>query len=222
MDPFCPLRGCDLEDVFDICRRLHEHRLIDLTAPVVPSIHHSRKLRNSGQFSIEMLEADSSFMPEFWSLYRELVVRKRISDLRGFSQEVIAQMLAVPGGRLVIARKCGRLLGADLYYQEGRTLRAHLSAYSNEGYANSVSYTMMAAAIENFRGSVDVMDLGGSPVGGATGGVDGVAFFKSGWTKLTRTSFLCGKVYDHDIYTKLSNGLSIPWFPIYRHGEFST
>lgn len=221
IDPFCPLPHSEMSEIFDVFRRFKDHWVIDLSAPFTPSRHHIRKLKQAGSVRVE-IGPTTPLVPAFLELYRHLVQRKGISDLRNFSRSSLISQLAVPGAQLVTAWDGTCLLGADLYYSEGRIIRAHLSAYSHEGYVRSVSYPMMLEAVAHFRSTADVIDLGGTPAieSSKTGG--GVGHFKMGWTRLSRSSFLCGKVFDHEYYAALSAKHNCSWFPAYRFGEFAS
>lgn len=117
---------------------------------------------------------------------------------------------------MVTAWEGDSLIGADLYYLDRGVAYAHLSAYAEQGYAQSVSYPMIAAAAEYLAGLAEVIDLGGAPAEG--GG--GIADFKRGWTSLTRPSHLCGKVCDAGAYAALPAPSGTAYFPAYRAGEF--
>ena len=220
-EPFCPLSPNALADMFDVCRVLHNHWLIDLTAPLTPSRHHRRKLKRAQGVRIEAAPADPAMAADWVRLYGTLVARKRISDLRAFSADSLSAQLGVPGAHLVSAWEGRRMIGADLYYVDGPVAYAHLSAYAPEGYARAVSYPMIAVAAEYFRVLADVLDLGGAPAAEAGHEGGGVAHFKRGWTTLTRPSYLCGKIFDAAAYARLSGGTEVAWFPAYRNGEFA-
>lgn len=221
-DPVCPLTPDDLGAIFDLCRPLGDHYMIDLGQPAAPSKHHRKKLRRAGPARIEAGPADPGLGPAFAALYAGLAEKKGIRDLRRFDAESLAAQLAVPGAHLVTAWDGGAaLIGADLYYLDGEVAHAHLSAYGAEGYARSVSYPMMAAAQEYFAPRAAFINLGGVPAGEAAAG-GGVGHFKRGWTALTRPTYLCGAILDRAAYDRLSAARApgTAWFPAYRAGEF--
>lgn len=219
-DPFCPLDEGRLAAIFDICRPLGHHHLIDLTRPIAPSKHHRKKLRRAGPARIEAGPADPGLGPAFAALYAGLAEKKGIRDLRRFDSESLSAQVAVPGAHLVTAWEGGALIGADLYYLQDGVAHAHLSAYATRGYALSVSYPMIAAAHEHFAPQADWINLGGVPAGEAPGG--GIGHFKRGWTEITRPTHLCGAVLDRPAYDRLSaeRAPGTEWFPTYRAGEF--
>lgn len=219
-DPLAPLSQAGLAAIFPVLRPLHDHWLIDLTAPAELSRHHIRKLRQTRVPQIKAGPATPDLARGWAALYAHLVEKKHIADARAFSVVALTAQLLVPGAEVVTAWDGETLLGVDLYYLDRGRAFAHLSAYAPEGYAVSVSYPMMAAAIDHFAGRAQVIDLGGAP-GGAPG--PGIAQFKAGWTQVTRPSYLCGKILDPAAYARLAPEADpAGWFPAYRAGEFQT
>jgi hypothetical protein len=218
-DPFAS-ETANLDAIFPICRKLHDHWIIDLTQPLTPSKHHRHKLRHARPTRIEGAPADPALGPAWAGLYAHLIAKKSIRDARAFSASSLAAQLAVPGAHLVTAWEGESLLGADLYYLDRGRAFAHLSAYAPEGYDRSVSFPMLAAAVDYFRPLAVAIDLGGAPSGPAG---QGMAQFKAGWTRLTRPSHLCGKVLDPAAYARLASSADLEgYFPAYRVGEFRT
>lgn len=215
-EPFCPLSIGQLAAMFPLCRPLHDHYLIDLDAPLKLSRHHQRKLRRSVAIEMRARPAQASDLDDWARLYEGLIVRKSIKDLRKFDRESFRLQLSVPGAHLISAWEHDVMVGADLYYQDCGHVFAHLSAYSERGYAHSVSYPMMGHAVEYFRGKSKFIDLGGVPAGAS-----GLLEFKAGWTGITRPSHLCGKVLNPARYAELCEGLpEAAYFPAYRQSEF--
>lgn len=222
VDPFCPLDRTELAPMFDVCRPFNDHWVIDLGRPLAPSGHHRRKLRKAGPARIEAAPADPESGAEFARLYRTLIARHDIRDLRAFDEASLTRQLAVPGAHLVTAWKDSeagsRLIGATIYYLDGPHVYLHLSAFDPEGYDRSISYPMIVAAADYFSGCARYLDLGGAPTADLGGGL---ARFKRGWTTLTRPSHLCGKVLDPAAYAVLAGPVETGYFPAYREGEFS-
>lgn len=219
-DAFNALGEAGLAAIFPLCRRLHDHWVIDLASPPALSRHHAGKLRRAAPLRIEAGPADPAFGPAWAGLYANLVDRKDIRDARAFSAQSLTAQLSVPGAHLLTGWQDDTLLGADLYYLDGDRAYAHLSAYAPEGYARSVSYPMLAAALDYLKPMASVLNLGGAPAGPAG---RGIAAFKAGWTSMTLPSHLCGKVLDPAAYDRLAPE-SDPdgYFPAYRAGEFKT
>jgi hypothetical protein len=216
-DPFCPLDPAALGAIFDRVVPLHSHYIIDLAAPGPVSKHHRKKLRPRDGLRIEHRAPVPADLGPWCALYGGLADKHGIDSLRRFSPASFAHQLAVPGAQLVLAWEGETLLGADLYYLDGDVAYAHLSAYAARGYDLSVSYPMMAYAITALAGQARWIDLGGAPM---TANASGISHFKRGWTDLTRTAYLCGKVLDRAAFDRLSAGHPEGYFPPYRAGDF--
>lgn len=223
-DPFAAVERKDLEEAFDVVRPLHQHFIVELgngTAQI--GRHHRRKLRAAaaaGNCRIEIAPPDAAFLEHWLRLYRTLIERKHITDMRTFSRAIFAQQIAVPGAVIASAWAGGELLGADWYFRDGENVYAHLSAYSAAGYARAVSYPLMRAAIEHFQPLGTRLTLGGVPAGQEEGGL---AHFKAGWASCTLPTYICGAVLMEGEFRRLNRGLSPTaegYFPRYRQGEF--
>jgi hypothetical protein len=230
-DPFCPLSESELRRIFEVVRPLGEHYIIELDRPcsaipgrsTVPSRHHRRKLRRApSDIAIEIAGHPAALIGEWLTLYDTLLRKHRIRGRRRFSERIFAAQLEVPGAVLFTARRGGRLIGADWYFEDGERVFAHLSAYSQEGYDCSVSYPMLAAAIEHFKTRAGALDLGGTPSLSRSEG-SGLAAFKAGWSTRTLPSYLCGIALRPDEYCRLSGGRAPSdrdFFPYYRRDEY--
>ncbi len=224
-DPFCPLAEGELRQMFRIVRPLGEHYVVDLANSPTrsPSRHHRRKLRQvTPKIKIAIVENPSSMLADWYELYQTLSRKHAILGLRRFSRSIFAAQLTVPGTVIFSARLEGRLLGMDWYFVQDDRVFAHLSAYSEEGYQHSVSYPMMAAAIDHFRTRASVLDLGGAPTVSASEH-GGLIAFKAGWANRTLPSYLCGIDLMTEEYLRLSGGRSpsgSEFFPLYRRGEY--
>lgn len=224
-DPLTPWDAAALASTFPVMRPLAAHYVIDLDrVDFQPSSHHRRKLRKAAEQNTEIrIEPDPPALAPRWTeLYGVLIAQVGITGLRRFSGQIFARMLAVPGTVLFTAWDGETLLGADWYFEDGERVYAHLSAYSQAGYARAVSYPMMDAALRHFatRGA-RVLDLGGVPT--VEGGGRGLAHFKEGWATRTLPCWLCGRVLNPARYAELAapaGPLSVDYFPRYRHGEF--
>lgn len=219
-DPFCPVGLDDLSARFDVARVMNDQYIVDLTAPLTPSRHHRKKLRMVREgLTLDLRLPTPEDAEAFVRLYANLVDRKTIDDFRAFDQESLFAQVLAPGALIVEARLGGLLAGMDLYYVDGEHAHAHLSAYADVGYALSVSYPMMAFAINALGDYANALNLGGAP---ASGG-DGIRHFKKGWSNATRPSFLCGRVLDPKGYAQIAGCPFDPqsYFPAYRAREFS-
>jgi len=120
------------------------------------------------------------------------------------------------------AWQSGQLIGADWYYHNGEAIYAHLSAYSQEGYAASVSYPMMDFALSQFSGEARFLDLGGVPAGGSSS--SGLAYFKAGWSDLCMPAWFYGCALHPKAYVEMGGDSDMArggFFPSYRRADFS-
>jgi hypothetical protein len=224
-DPASPLSRAELQATFDIVRPMNDHYIIEFArfSSANVSQHHARELRRAEKRGLEIQIADGAFelAEDFHRLYRTLVERRRISGLRDFSLTTMQKQMPIDGSVVVSVLKGGELMGMDWYYRDRSWAYNHLSACSKAGYANSAAYLMKAAAIEYFRGKVDVLDLGGAPRLGLGG--DGLSLFKSGWSTGTKPSYLCGAILNETEFRRLIGGedpRQEGYFPSYRRGDF--
>jgi hypothetical protein len=224
-DPFCTLDTAPLGRLFDVLRPLSRHYVVDLTKTNwSPSRHHLRSLRVAARSraKIEIAGAPAQLVGEWSALYDKLAARHDVRGIRRFSPSIFAEQLAVPGTVLFTARRDSTLLGADWYLQDGDRVYGHLAAFSQEGYATSVSYLLQAAAIEHFRSCASIIDLGGIP-SVSVRSVGGLAAFKAGWATGTLPSYLCGAVLMPKEYAFLTGGMTgreEGFFPLYRQGDY--
>lgn len=223
-DPLLDFRPDRLQQQFPIVRSLGEHYIVDLEAPSRrASSHHRRMVRKAAAYPIEIrIETDPSTFLDHWvALYEVLIEQARIEKLRRFSPAIFAAMLKVPGTLLFTAWEGADLLGADWYLVDADRVYAHLSAYSLKGYARSVSYPMMDAALAYFTSRARVLDLGGVPTLAASG--NGLAHFKAGWSTGRLPAYLCGVDLHREAYLALSQGRppsADEFFPHYRVGDY--
>jgi hypothetical protein len=223
LSPFCTLSEGKIRAFFEAVRPLGEHYLIDLGtgAAPQPARHHRRKLRQARPgVEIAPIAEPAAALEDWVALYDLLAEKRSVKGIRRFSHETFSKQLQVPGTLLIGARKEGRLLGIDWYYQEAEHVFAHLSAYSDEGYALSISYPMMAAAIDHFRSRASVIDLGGAP---RLGAAKGISDFKSGWATRTVPAYFCGMAPRLDDYLAMNGGIPPEeerFFPFYRRDDY--
>lgn len=222
-DALATINESDLLEFFPWVRPLSEHFVIDLEVPLENRIskHHRRKLRQVERdgLQIKIVDDTTGFLPEWMRLYTHLVEKRSINGPRRFSVQALAAQLRVPGTVLVCAERKGQILGADWYYVDNGRVYAHLSAYSEAGYASAVSYPLMHYALEYFRDSCGIIDLGGVP--NDRGSDSGLGYFKSGWSTHRLPSFVCGKVLNTDIYKRLTaKRKTVDYFPPYRFREY--
>jgi len=222
-DALAAITEAGLKAIFPWLQPLDNHYLVDLQVPLARRLsrHHRRKLGQAKTQGLHIgVEEDTNgFLQRWMDLYGHLADKRGITGLRLLTAPVLEAQLRVPGTLIISAERQGELLGADWYYLDGGRVYAHLSAYSEAGYGCAISYPMMEYALEHFRESCEVLDLGGVPGGG--GADSGLRYFKSGWSTHCLPSYVCGKVLNPEAYRELTAGRpQAEYFPLYRLGEY--
>jgi hypothetical protein len=221
-DPF-GASSRELTAVFpDVCVPYKEHYVIDLSrspASFVDPHHRYRARRARRDVDVQVVDAPSSFLDEWVTLYKNLIHRHGLQGIKKFSREAFARQLALPG--VTVLRGChdGRVVAAQLWFSHGDVAYSHLAAASPKGYALSASYALYGFALEYFACRHKWLDLGGA-AGATHDGTDGLSVFKRGWATGTRTAYLCGRVLDCARYAALCRSFpESSYFPPYRGGE---
>jgi hypothetical protein len=223
-DPFCPLDTDRLRDIFpDRMQSFNDHHVVDLASDYLSAIS-KRRLRQARaalrEMTVETVENPEEVADTWVSLYRTLVERHDIRDMRAFSPEALKRQLQVPGAIVFRAHRQGRTLGMHIWYVHGDTAHSHLTAMDAEGYERRASYALHVYAFEHLPANVRWVNLGGVPGGESN---EGLYHFKSGWATETRPTYLCGRILDRAGYEALAESTGTAasdWFPAYREGEF--
>ncbi len=163
-----------------------------------------------------------AYLDEWCQLYEQLMVRHTCRDLRRFSREAFARLLAMPETVLLRALAKDEAVGAEIFLLNGEVAYAHLTASSSEGYRLGAPYFLSAEAMTWLRGRVRYINWGGG-VGDIDGVSDGLSWYKAGWSTHSRLSYLLGKITDgarySEIVTQRQRGAT-DYFPAYRAGEY--
>jgi hypothetical protein len=157
-------------------------------------------------------------------LYRVLTRRHGIRGLPAFSETSLTQQLLVPGIAVLKASRGAETVGATLWYRDRDIAYYHLGAYADAGYRLRASFALFWTALEAFAAAgVRWVDLGGAAgVRSGASEVDGLARFKQGWATGTRMAYFCARVFDTEIYDRLTGPAARDdYFPAYRRGEFA-
>jgi hypothetical protein len=121
-------------------------------------------------------------------------------------------------------RHGNEVVGAHLLAIDGNMAYSHLAAFSPRGYEIWAAYGIYWASLDYLTArGVNQLDLGGT-AGLKSTPTDGLDRFKRGWSNMTRTVCLCGRVLDPQRYDQLCrcrDGGGTHYFPAYRTGEFS-
>lgn len=224
-DPFGMYDLACLKKCFDLVLPYKEHLVVDLRLPFELNVskHHRYYSRKSlRDVSVEMHSEAATFVDEWLNLYTNLVTKHNLTGIKAFSRTAFAKQLCVPGIVVSRAMQGGNTVGMHLWYVQGDVGYSHLAALSPLGYELSASYAIYWAAIEYFRDKVSWLDLGGG-AGASNETAHGLAEFKRGWSKQTRTTFFCGRTFDQRTYSEITKARGVPatdYFPAYRKGEF--
>lgn len=226
-DPFGNFTEDILRETFeDMVVPFKEHFVVDLVKPVRDFVvpHHQRNARKA----LRVVEVECSVSAESWldewnHLYTILVERHSITGIATFSRASFVQQLGVPGITAFRATHRGQTVGMTLWYVQQEVGYYHLGAYSEDGYRFRASFALFSRAIEHFAAAgLRWLNLGAG-AGASSSGTDGLTRFKRGWTDSTRMAYLCGRIFDHAKYQRLTDAKgtnAIQYFPAYRKGEF--
>ncbi len=208
----------------DLLRPFKEHFVIDFQKPRQSTVsrHHRRYARKSlRELAVEAVSQPESFLDEWIELHQHLVKRHGISGIRAFSRNAFLKQFATPGFVLLRARYRTRTVAAMMFFVQGDVAHAHVLGCSAEGYALSALYAIIWHTFDFFDDSVRWCNLMGVP-GAGDETAENIRRFKQGWTQVTRTAYLCGRVLNRDKYDKLAascKAKNMSYFPIYRAGE---
>jgi hypothetical protein len=209
----------------DVVNPFKTHYVVDLTKPINQigtkrQRKHGRKaLKN---VRVEVCEDPGSFI-ETWSiLYHHLISRYQIEGIRSFSRLSFSKQFNLPGAEILIAKHEGKIVGAQVYFQMGDVVQAHLGALHPIGYEVGATYALDRFSFEYFADKAHWLDLGGG-AGLINNELDGLSQYKHRWATDTRKTFFCGRIFKHDVYNEIVSAKRIPktnYFPAYRKGEF--
>lgn len=222
-DPFGEYDEGLLKECFDTVRHFKDHFTADLTLPAatIASKHHRYYTRKALQdVRVEECEKPIQFLDEWVGLYAGLARRHGLTGIKTFSRDAFARQLEIPGTVMLRATSDGETVGIHLWYVSENVAYSHLASSSPQGYEKMAAYALYGFAIERFAGRVRWLDLGaGAGLGEEPGGLDR---FKKGWSTGTHAAYLCGKVFDREVYAELSEEtLGASYFPAYRAGELT-
>lgn len=221
-DPFGGYDEPLLNQCFDTVQRFKEHFVADLDQPpeTLVSKHHRYYARRAlEKVRVEECAEPERFLDEWTELYGGLARRHGLGGIKAFSRDAFAQQFRVPGLVALRALSDGETVGMHLWYESGEVAYSHLAATSERGYELMASYALHRFAVERFAGRVRWLELGsGAGAGKEPGGLDR---FKRGWSTGSRAAYLCGRIFDREVYEALSPGGDTGYFPAYRTGELA-
>ena len=225
-DPFADVDTAYLESCSDLIKPFKHHYIVDLSHPLENSVnkHHRYYARKSlREIEVEVCHEPSRYVGEWIRLYDNLVKKHNIRGIKAFSPECFHKQLNTPGMVLFVGKLREEVVGAYLVAMHNDVAYSHLSAFSFVGYQNRAAYGIRWTALEYLTGQkIRYVDMGGA-AGLEENPTDGLSQFKQGWSNLTRTTYLCGRIFDRAKYLAIceQNGVQdTNYFPAYRRGEF--
>jgi hypothetical protein len=222
-DPLRERQTPYFEAAFDFVRDYKPHYIVDLDIGFERYLkrHHRRYAKRAfEQIEVEQAADPAMHVAEWSWFYEGLCERHGISGLRRFSALSFAGQMRVPGCHYFRALHHGKAVGGFMCYLDRHRAYAHLIATTPQGQDLLAQYALYWSAIEFFRGTAGLFDLGGVP-GGMDATAGGLAFFKAGWSTSVRQSRFCGRILNRAAYDKLCAGHSgggSGHFPAYRAG----
>jgi len=225
-DPFGAFAVGDLPRLFpDLTRPYKEHAVVDFERPLAISRHHRKCAAQAlRHIDVDVFHSDAdgsvpdSFLDDWIALHEHLVARHGITGIPAFSRTAFERQLRLPGVVVIRARSGDVTVGAQLWLVHARVAYGHVLALNPDGYRRGAGYALYSAAFDHFRERVRYCDIGGVP-DRATEGASGLEAFKRGWSPETRTTWLCGRVFDPPRYHALVNARATGpsrFFPAYR------
>ena len=225
-DPFSQLSLKYFTKYFDIVIPYKTHFVVNLSYSPESFLKkvYKKNIRDSlKQMEIEICHEPIRYLHEWIKLYENLKNKHNIKGISAFSPKSFAIQFQIPGTILVIAKRNGEFLGANIVIVQDDVAYGHLAAFSSEGYRKKASYGIKWIIINYLRGNgIKYYDLGG------TAGIhekldNGLAKYKAGWSNDRRTVYLCGRIFDDEKYKLICHLRQInegDYFPLYRKGEF--
>jgi len=224
-DPFGKFDTGNLSNYFqDFFIPYKEHYVTDLQIPIneILSKNNRRNTRKAlSSIHVETCVKPSQHLSDWFDLYNNLIVKHNIQGIRKFSISSFQKQLNLPGAIIFTALNENKIIGAHIWFQQGQIAYSHLSAYSPQGYELGASYALQWSAHMYFADKVRWLNQG---AGVGRDGLDGLSQFKNIWSTKTKPVYLCGKIFNREIYSKIVETLrkkSTDYFPAYRDGEFS-
>ena len=224
-DPFGDYAITQLQESFrDRAFLFKKHFVVDLRLPsqTFVSSHHQRYARRGFRL-LEVVQCDrpTDFLQDWIGLYAHLIRERRIKGIRAFSNASFQAQLALPG--IVAFRAVHQLktVGMVVWYIQGDVAYFHLGASLPLGYELKASFSLMSVSIQHFSALGFRWLSLGAGAGAQSDASDGLSRFKKGWASGTRATYFCGRIFDEDLYRKISGKSLTDYFPAYREGEFS-
>jgi len=220
-DPFGEYSQGLLESIFDVVKVTKPRWVVDLRRDFSQAVsaHHQRRARRAlGRMQVERC-ADPRAHSREWSLcYQTFIDRRRIRGPAAFPARDLSAQLSIPGLLMYRARSADRTLGFSLWMADGPHAYGHLAVYTEEGRNAGAAYACQWTVLEDLqKRGVQRVDLGGGVEEG-----DGLEQWKSGWTRESCPSLVCGAILRRAEYLDLTTArgsVQTSYFPAYRAPE---
>jgi hypothetical protein len=217
-DPFGGYSQACLESVFDVVSVAKPRWVLDLRTDLghVVSLHHQRNAQRAlAHIHVERCAEPQQYAKEWSRCYRTFVDRRDISGPAAFPERSLVEQLSIPGLLMYRASSGGHTLGFSLWMVQGTSAYGHLAASTDQGRHAGVAYAFYWTILRELQVlGVELVDLGGGVEDG-----DGLARWKSGWTRDSRPTVICGAILRPEEYGELTRSREVvttPYFPSYR------
>jgi len=223
-DPMGDYQLDELKTSFpDLVRPFKEHFIMDLHEPrqnTVIKNHRNYARKAHRELSVEVVDDPESFIDEWTMLHGHLVNRHDISGIRAFSRHSFLSQFRTPGVVILRAMYGQHAVAAMIFFVQDGVAHAHVLGCTPEGYARRALFAIIWHTFDCFEDNVRWCNLMGVPDGEGPQ-IENIRRFKRGWTRTTRTAYLCGKVLNRDKYDELAalhSARNTQYFPVYRAG----
>lgn len=227
-DPFGEFDEGYLKRCFkDVVIPFKDHFIADLNKPLETIVKSSRRRWMRKAFknvTVEPVKNPKKYLNEWTTLYNMLIKKHNIKGIRAFSKKSFRKQLEVPGVVVFRAIHDNKTLGMHIWYVQGDIAHGHLGSYSKEGYKLYVPYALYWYILKHFQEKGLRWVNFGAGAGIKSKSKDGLSKFKSGWSTDTKTTYFCGRIFDHQKYSEIiekKKMFDTDYFPAYRKGEFS-
>lgn len=180
------------------------------------AIRYEKRARDIYAFS--RVENPASYATELSRLNKVILDRTQIGKTTALSVNTLQIQMSQNGVRLFKAENCDGVQGLALFMITDQKAYAYLLGATNEARSDHVIYGLYGYALDSLKSEVEVVDFGGNP-GWSDDPADNVVQFKKLWTNQIATSFICGKIFDRNVYAQLcakNRSSRSKFFPSYR------
>lgn len=226
-DPLASVDANMLSTCFDKVQPHKPHYVVECDQPpssFVNRSHQRHALRALRDVQVDRCERPLDWLEDWMRLYGVLARRHSITGLRLFDRQAMARQLTIPGMEMFRSSVNGRTVGLDLWFVQDDKAHGHLAAFDEEGHSLHAAYASKWRVLEYFHGRVNCVNLGAGRLSDAS---DGLSYFKRGFSTATRPAWLCGRIFQPDVYAELVGRKDAPepafkdYFPAYRAGELA-